>query len=87
MKINSYKQEQYKNINEKLNIDDIKNISVKKEQKNMNYITKSVDSIEISNDSKKMNLIKSKLESGFYDTPYILEKVAKKIISTISIEV
>ena len=85
MKINSYNQEKYKYINEKQNTDDIKNknISDKKEQKNMNAITNSTDSIEISDNYKKLNSIKSKLESGFYDAPDVLQKVAEKIINTI----
>lgn len=86
MKINLYKQEQQKYIDEKQNIKDNKNnknISDKKEQKNMNHIENSTDSIEISDSYKKLNLIKSKLDSGFYNTPDILKKVAEKIISTI----
>jgi len=79
MKINSYNTRQYINTDEQSTIN--KNKNVNKEDMNSNINT--IDSIEISENSKQIS-IKNKIESGFYDNPNILKKVAEKILITIN---
>jgi len=78
MKINSFNSGQHINTKEQ----SIVNKNVNKEDMNPNIST--VDSVEISENSKQMNSIKNKIESGFYDNPNILKKVAEKILITIN---
>jgi len=55
--------------------------------KEMSKITSTAaqnpDRLEISGDIRKLNLIRENIESGFYDSSEVLNKVAKKINSTI----
>lgn len=89
MKINSYKQQQYiNNLKEQKDIaEKNKNISKpNEEKKNMNSLLNSPDSVEISDNFKQLNSIKSKIESGFYNNQSVLKKVAEKLIHTIDIK-
>jgi hypothetical protein len=43
------------------------------------------DTLEISNDMKQMAAIQSKIESGFYDSPEVLQSVAEKILRALKI--
>jgi len=76
MKINSYKNASFVESNElrKNNKNDSKN-----EMINTSKTVKNLDRLEISDEVRKLNSIREKIDAGFYDSPEILNTVAQRI--------
>ncbi|MCL2312894.1 MAG: hypothetical protein FWC41_10500 [Firmicutes bacterium] len=80
MKISSYDNASFVNSNEfrKNNKPDSK-----KEMTKTSNTVQNPDRLEISDEVKKLNSIREKIDSGFYDNPAVLDTVAKKIMASI----
>ncbi|MPN02691.1 hypothetical protein SDC9_149907 [bioreactor metagenome] len=84
MKINSYNN----NLFDKTQKIDKKNkdtVSDKTDDKldAVKNTNNKTDKLEISNDVLKMNTIKARIDSGYYDNQQVLREVAAKILNVI----
>ncbi len=45
-----------------------------------------VDKLELSDEAKRLNPVKSRIDSGYYDRPEVLREVAKKMAQNLASE-